>query len=132
MRGRLQRRAPGDFRIAYRSVQGPAGEWFVSAELQLQPGDAFLFGPETRGLPDGLRRRRMETDAGRERPVARRPEQVTGHPGLGLHLKPQPLDLLLERPLPVVDQVSQFGIMRDVARVAHGQRALQPVLDEPA
>jgi UDP-N-acetylmuramate dehydrogenase len=39
-RGRLRRRTPEDFRIAYRSVQGPADEWFVSAELQLQPGDA--------------------------------------------------------------------------------------------
>jgi UDP-N-acetylmuramate dehydrogenase len=38
--GRLRRRIPEDFRIAYRSVQGPADEWFVSAELQLQPGDA--------------------------------------------------------------------------------------------
>jgi UDP-N-acetylmuramate dehydrogenase len=38
--GRLRRRTPGDFRIAYRSVQGPADEWFVSAELQLQPGNA--------------------------------------------------------------------------------------------
>jgi UDP-N-acetylmuramate dehydrogenase len=38
--GRLRRRTPEDFRIAYRCVQGPADEWYVSAELQLQPGDA--------------------------------------------------------------------------------------------
>ncbi len=39
-RGHLQRRTPADFRIAYRTVEGPAGEWFTAAELQLQPGDA--------------------------------------------------------------------------------------------
>ena len=38
--GRLQRRTPADFRIAYRTVEGPADEWFVSVELQLQSGDA--------------------------------------------------------------------------------------------
>ncbi len=32
-------RVPADFQIAYRQVQGPAGEWFVAAELQLQAGD---------------------------------------------------------------------------------------------
>ncbi|MCF6209296.1 MAG: UDP-N-acetylmuramate dehydrogenase [Gammaproteobacteria bacterium] len=32
-------RTAGDYRIGYRSVQGPAGEWFVTAELQLQLGD---------------------------------------------------------------------------------------------
>ncbi|VAX01861.1 UDP-N-acetylenolpyruvoylglucosamine reductase [hydrothermal vent metagenome] len=32
-------RTADDYRIGYRSVQGPAGEWFVTAELQLQPGD---------------------------------------------------------------------------------------------
>jgi len=32
-------REPAEFRVAYRHVQGPAGEWFVAAELQLQPGD---------------------------------------------------------------------------------------------
>ena len=30
---------PGDFQIAYREVQGPAGEWFITVELQLQSGD---------------------------------------------------------------------------------------------
>ena len=39
-RGRLQRRMPVDFHTAYRTVEGPADEWFVAAELQLQPGDA--------------------------------------------------------------------------------------------
>lgn len=35
----LHDRTPRDFRIAYRTVQGPAQEWFVSVELALQPGD---------------------------------------------------------------------------------------------
>jgi UDP-N-acetylmuramate dehydrogenase len=38
--GRLFTRKPADFRIAYRSVQGPADEWFVAAHLALQRGDA--------------------------------------------------------------------------------------------
>ncbi|RMG35425.1 MAG: UDP-N-acetylmuramate dehydrogenase [Gammaproteobacteria bacterium] len=37
--GRLRRRPPGDFRVAYRHVEGPKGEWFVSALLSLEPGD---------------------------------------------------------------------------------------------
>jgi UDP-N-acetylmuramate dehydrogenase len=32
-------REPGDFSVAYREVNGPAGEWFVTVELQLQAGD---------------------------------------------------------------------------------------------
>lgn len=32
-------RDPGDFQVAYREVHGPAGEWYVAAELQLQSGD---------------------------------------------------------------------------------------------
>jgi UDP-N-acetylmuramate dehydrogenase len=39
-RGELQRRTPDAYRIAYRTAEGPADEWFVSAELQLQAGDA--------------------------------------------------------------------------------------------
>jgi UDP-N-acetylmuramate dehydrogenase len=37
--GRVQRRTPADFNIAYRTVEGPAGEWFIAAELQLHSGD---------------------------------------------------------------------------------------------
>ncbi len=37
--GELRERRPADFRVGYRSVQGPADEWFVAAGLQLQPGD---------------------------------------------------------------------------------------------
>ncbi len=37
--GGRHRRGPGDYEIGYRHVQGPTGEWFVAAELQLRPGD---------------------------------------------------------------------------------------------
>ena len=36
--GRLHSRTPADYRIAYRSVTGPAGEWFLEAELEFDPG----------------------------------------------------------------------------------------------
>ncbi|WP_089723851.1 UDP-N-acetylmuramate dehydrogenase [Candidatus Thiosymbion oneisti] len=39
-RGELRERLPKDFRIGYRRVQGPPGEWFLGAELALEPGDA--------------------------------------------------------------------------------------------
>ncbi len=37
--GEVRRRTPDDFDIGYRRVKGTAGEWFLSAELQLQSGD---------------------------------------------------------------------------------------------
>ena len=37
--GQMREREPQDFKIGYRSVQGPPGEWFLSAELRLAPGD---------------------------------------------------------------------------------------------
>ena len=37
--GRRHRRLPQEFRIAYRSVSGRAGEWFASARLALRRGD---------------------------------------------------------------------------------------------
>ncbi len=36
--GQCQHRQPEDFDIAYRHVTGPKGEWFVAAQLQLEPG----------------------------------------------------------------------------------------------
>ncbi|SMF93792.1 UDP-N-acetylmuramate dehydrogenase [Methylomagnum ishizawai] len=33
--GTLRRRTPTDYTVGYRSVRGPAGEWFVAAELKL-------------------------------------------------------------------------------------------------
>lgn len=37
--GVLRMRTPGDYQVSYRTVRGPDDEWFVSAELQLTPGD---------------------------------------------------------------------------------------------
>lgn len=39
-RGEVRERSPADFRIGYRAVKGSPGEWFVEAELELEPGDA--------------------------------------------------------------------------------------------
>jgi len=36
----VRERSPADFRIGYRQVQGPSGEWFLEAELVLELGDA--------------------------------------------------------------------------------------------
>lgn len=38
-RGQLHQRKAADYKIDYRHVTGPQGEWFVSAMLRLQPGD---------------------------------------------------------------------------------------------
>lgn len=38
--GQLHNRQPEEFEVAYRHVNGPVGEWFVSATLKLQSGDA--------------------------------------------------------------------------------------------
>ncbi len=37
--GRVRRRKPTDFQVAYREVQGPEGEWFLVAHLGLEQGD---------------------------------------------------------------------------------------------
>ena len=37
--GRVHTRVPADYRIAYRSVRGPADEWFLAATLQLDAGE---------------------------------------------------------------------------------------------
>ncbi|CCE25257.1 UDP-N-acetylmuramate dehydrogenase [Methylotuvimicrobium alcaliphilum] len=37
--GQIRQRNRPDYDIAYRSVSGPAQEWFLSAELRLEPGD---------------------------------------------------------------------------------------------
>ncbi len=36
--GQCRHRKPEDFDITYRHVSGPKGEWFVAAQLQLEPG----------------------------------------------------------------------------------------------
>ncbi len=50
-------RAVEDYRVGYRSVQGPSGEWFVAAELQLAPGDT----PAAQARIKALLARRGET-----------------------------------------------------------------------
>jgi len=37
--GNEHERLPGDYKIGYRSVVGPEGEWFLSVTLQLKSGD---------------------------------------------------------------------------------------------
>ncbi len=37
--GWIHRRSPGEYRIGYRRVEGPPGEWFLGAWLKLQRGD---------------------------------------------------------------------------------------------
>jgi UDP-N-acetylmuramate dehydrogenase len=37
--GEIHRRFPADYRIGYRHVEGPEGEWFLSCELLLEAGD---------------------------------------------------------------------------------------------
>lgn len=39
-RGAVRERTQKDFRIGYRQVQGQHGEWFLDAELELDPGNA--------------------------------------------------------------------------------------------
>ena len=38
--GQLHRRLPKEYQVAYRTVKGPASEWFVAAELTLEAGDS--------------------------------------------------------------------------------------------
>jgi UDP-N-acetylmuramate dehydrogenase len=38
--GHVHRRTPADYRIAYRSVEGPVDEWFIGAEFSFEPADA--------------------------------------------------------------------------------------------
>jgi len=48
--GVLRRRLPADYRVGYREVTGPAGEWFVGVELQLRSGDVAAEQAAIRGL----------------------------------------------------------------------------------
>lgn len=38
--GEQRTRWPADYRIGYRTVQGPSDEWYIAARLQLERGDA--------------------------------------------------------------------------------------------
>jgi UDP-N-acetylmuramate dehydrogenase len=37
--GRVRERLPADFRVDYRQVEGPGGEWFLAVELGLEAGE---------------------------------------------------------------------------------------------
>lgn len=37
--GEVRERKPGDYRVGYRDVQGPPGEWFLNVLLELDTGD---------------------------------------------------------------------------------------------
>jgi UDP-N-acetylmuramate dehydrogenase len=49
-RGVVRRRAPVEYAVGYREVQGPAGEWFLAATLQAEEGDAAAAQQEIRRL----------------------------------------------------------------------------------
>jgi len=49
-RGGLHTRHRGDYQVGYRSVTGPEGEWFVSADLQLHTGDTAAAQARIRSL----------------------------------------------------------------------------------
>lgn len=52
--GRVHERGPDAYRVAYRSVQGPANEWFIEATLRFEPG----FVPSAATQQAMLQRRR--------------------------------------------------------------------------
>ncbi|MFN5745179.1 MAG: UDP-N-acetylmuramate dehydrogenase [Methylococcaceae bacterium] len=55
--GTVRDRSPSDFKVGYRSVCGPQGEWFLGCELALARGDAAA----SRDRIKGLLARRNET-----------------------------------------------------------------------
>lgn len=55
--GIVRHRAPADFTVGYRTVRGPAGEWFLACELGLVAGD----GSAGRDQIKALLARRNET-----------------------------------------------------------------------
>ncbi|NBB83341.1 MAG: UDP-N-acetylmuramate dehydrogenase [Alphaproteobacteria bacterium] len=48
--GRVRARAPEDFAIGYRTIEGPPGEWFLEAELELAVGDTDAAQARIRAL----------------------------------------------------------------------------------
>lgn len=50
--GELRTRRPADYRVGYREVHGPVGEWFVAALLQLAIGDTEAASARIRELLD--------------------------------------------------------------------------------
>jgi UDP-N-acetylmuramate dehydrogenase len=53
-RGELHQRKPGEYEVTYRSVTGPADEWFIEAELGFEPDTV----PSMETLKDMLERRK--------------------------------------------------------------------------
>ena len=51
-RGAVRARTPADYRIGYREVAGPEGEWFLDCELALAPGDGEAAMARIRELLD--------------------------------------------------------------------------------
>ncbi|GAB4289636.1 MAG: UDP-N-acetylmuramate dehydrogenase [Thiohalomonadaceae bacterium] len=50
--GRRHLRSTSDYRVGYREVEGPVGEWFVAATLRLQHGDTEAAAARIRELLD--------------------------------------------------------------------------------
>ena len=50
--GRVYEREPDDYRVGYRSVRGPQGEWFVAAVLKFEKGDGEQAAVSIRALLD--------------------------------------------------------------------------------
>ncbi len=50
--GNVRERTPADYRIGYREVQGPPGEWFLDVELALETGDGEAAMERIRALLD--------------------------------------------------------------------------------
>jgi len=48
--GQLHRHVPEEYRVGYRSVRGPADEWFVAAQLRLEQGDSRAAQENIRAL----------------------------------------------------------------------------------
>ena len=60
--GRLRERDAGAYKVGYREVRGPAGEWFTSCTLLLEPGDVAQEQAAIRAL---LERRAATQPTGR-------------------------------------------------------------------
>ncbi|MEA3640199.1 MAG: UDP-N-acetylmuramate dehydrogenase [Lamprobacter sp.] len=50
--GQIREREQAEFRFGYRQLKGPEGEWFLSADLVLQPGDTQAAQARIRELLD--------------------------------------------------------------------------------
>ncbi|NHZ69617.1 MAG: UDP-N-acetylmuramate dehydrogenase [Thermotogales bacterium] len=48
--GEIHRHGRADYQVGYRAVSGVEGEWFVSADLQLKPGDSAVAQSRIRSL----------------------------------------------------------------------------------